>query len=295
MSFRGTLALAGVLTALCLGYWWMLHAETRAHEEVIAAKRLFDFEGKDVEELTVARPSEAPSTAKREGDEWAITAPFALVANRDLWNNMAATAALMTNERPIGKGAGNPAEYGLDQPKLTVSLRAKGRAATIAFGKTTPTQDYRYAREGDGPIFLVRDSAYVDLNHPLIDLRDRAMIRTRGSAVTKFEFAPGTAPEGSPTDREPVSVVVEKRDDGRWYVTKPVAGAADQEMATNLAAMLQQMPGRDFVDAPKDLSDYRLDKPKARITAWTADGAEPQDGAVQQQHREDGERRGRST
>jgi hypothetical protein len=275
MNGRKTLLLLGVLALLCLGYWGMLRAEKAAHRKEVIGKLLFDFAGTDIDRLTVARAGETPVTAEQKDKSWAIVEPHPIAAEQGRWNRMATVLAALINERTVADASDDLAAFGLDEPPLVVTADAKGKKTVVSFGRATPTQDYRYARVGDGPVFLTPDGAYNELNAALLELRDRSMVRGGPGSIEKIEYS-YILPSSSEAQYEPVKVVVERRDDARWHVVAPVQGAADQETVGNLVASLEQMPGRDYVDEPEDLSDYRLDPPRVKITAWTRGNPEPQ-------------------
>lgn len=275
MSGKGILALGAVLAVLLLGFWLTQRSPEQARIEEDAAKRIFAFEGKDVAGLTVERAGAEPVAATRQNGGWAITAPHAVAADSARLDRVAEVLSQLVSDRSLDVPAEDLPQYGLDKPALRVEASAAGRDYRVEFGGVAPTQDHRYARVDDGPVLLLRSGVFPELDLALKDLRNRAMVDAGPAGIQRFQFVwMGKDESGKPIESVPVEL--EKRPDGRWYVVKPVEGAAHPEAAENLAAMLYRMPGRDFVDAPEKLADYGLEPPKARITAWTAPDAPAQ-------------------
>ncbi len=273
MSGRVTAILAVVLAVLALGYAGLLRWERQSRQEEFRAKRLFDFDTAEVEGLRLSREGEPTVAARRTDDTWAIVEPHPIPANPDPWRQMAEAVAGLTNERTVADEDAAMADFGLDAPGLVIRVEAGDQEHALAFGKATPMQDRRYARLDDGPVILVRNAAYAALDRSLLDLRDRSLVSAPTGAITRVELN-RLAQDDSGEVVESQTVAVEKRD-GRWHLVEPVQVAANSEVVGNLVAMLEQTPGRDFVDAPESLADYKLDVPRMRVTAWTDADSDP--------------------
>jgi len=164
--------------------------------------------------------------------------------------------------------------------EIEAETPAKGTVRAV-FGVLEPTQQYRYARVGEGPVILASARAFQELDRPLSLLRNPYVLSIGDAEVTRLEFSrfwPG-GKEGAALERaageESVVVTLEKGTGGLWRLTSPVEGIANQEMVASLIEEVQFATGRSHIDEPKALSDYGLEPPKARISMWTG-GAEPQ-------------------
>ena len=288
MSLKATVALFLVLVILCAGYGLMLTLEKTGRQQVIEAKRLFAFQANDVTALEVARLGEQSTGANRQaGGAWAFTPPHdAIEVNQVVWNRVATALADLRNERSIDSPANDLAGYGLDEPMLTVAgAAADGGRVKVAFGAEEPTQLNHYARllEG-GPqnVFLVANNTFHELDRSLLDLRNRFLVAIGDKGITRVEFAlfwRGTPKEaakakekGLEIGSESVAVVVERAEDGPWRMVEPVEGPANQELVADLVKEVQFATGRDYIDSPKNLADYGLDPPVARITEASGSG-----------------------
>ncbi len=179
MSTRATLVLIFVLGGLVAAYWITGRIERENVKQAAQAKKLFDFAAEDITTLSIARQGDDPVEAVRKDDGlWSIAAPHAHVPpNGPLWDAMAAVFASLTNERDIDADPDRPADYALDTPGLSVIAGTKqGQLIQVAFGALDPTQVNRYARIGDGQVFLTPAGAFHALNRGLHELRDRRLL-----------------------------------------------------------------------------------------------------------------------
>ncbi|MBN2309229.1 MAG: DUF4340 domain-containing protein [Candidatus Hydrogenedentes bacterium] len=283
MKFRTTAILFGVLVLLCLGYWASLHWEQTAEREAVEAKRLYSFTGDALARLGVQQEDDPESVGERAEDgTWAIVAPHRIDAHQELWNRMADAFANLLNERTIEEEPGGLAGYELDQPRLRVhAVTRTGEEHRLAFGKLDPYQKDRYVQVDGGPVVLISDKSYFELNRTLDLLRQFFLFNDHKQGITRLEYARIRPREGGGTPgdadgpaelrgaEESAKVVVEwSEEEGAWRVIEPAPpGLADQEMVQQLVSEVQFAVGRGFVDEPESLDDYGLAPPKFRITA----------------------------
>ncbi len=284
MRIRSTFVLAVLLALLCAGYWYLTRREQETARRTIEEKRLAAFPAEDVRRVSVRQAGAASVTAERdETGAWRIVEPAdGIPAHAGRWNDLAETIATLMNARTIEEAPADLARFGLDAPALVVTADAKdGARLQLAFGKAEPIQVNRYTRVNDGPVVLVADRAFLRLNRPLEELRDRRMFSLALEAVRRIEFVRIWDGRGEPPPGAPVEVgaelgrVVVVRDsaEGVWRVVEPVAAPADQERVGALLQELPQLVGENFVDQPEDLSDYGLKPGWARLTVADETGA----------------------
>ncbi|HRZ81161.1 MAG TPA: DUF4340 domain-containing protein [Candidatus Hydrogenedentes bacterium] len=281
MKFRSTLLLLLALALLSGAYWGMRRHGRRQVEEAAVAARLFPFAGKDVRRLTVAQVSRPAVTGERGPDgKWRITAPNDTIPPlQPLWDRVADSLSTLRNQRTVAETVADPAQYGLDVPALTVTVEAgDAPPATLVFGDVEPTQRHRYARLNDGPLFLAATEEFFEVNRSLEELRHRFLVEDREADILEFRFAwiwtgsDAAPPEEQPAVGEESTEVVVRRADAasEWRLIAPLEAAADQEKVAEAVNEVQFAVGRDFVDAPENLSDYGLSPAAARITVMDA-------------------------
>ena len=291
MSSRATLILFAVLAALCAGYWFMTRMERQGLERQAEAKKVFDFPAEDITAIEVRRAEEAPTAAQRApGADWAMVKPNATIeANQVVWDREARAIAGLDNERTIEQAGADLAKYGLDAPVLTLSATtARGGQGQLAFGAVDPTQSYRYAREGEGPVFLASTKTFQEMDRSIDMLRNPYVISVGKEGVKRIEFSwfwkggkDGKPPETAAAKEraigeESVVVALEKSAQGRWRLVSPIEGDANQEQVEQLVKFVQFAVGHNYVEAPQNLTDYGLDPPAARITLFSESAKEGQ-------------------
>ncbi len=289
MNRKATFVLAAIFAGLCLAYWGMLRTESSHQKAQDEAKRLFAMEPQDIASLEVQRVNEPVAEAKRDqGDHWAFVKPSPTIeANHVLWNRMATTFAGLMRERVINGGASKLAEYGLDEPVLTVvATKADGSKCRLEFGATDPTQTNRYAKGDDGNVILVNGKSVFELDRQLELLRNPYVLTIGKEGITRIEYAriwTGREPAAT-SDRqtppkvgeESTMVAVEKTPEGRWNLVSPITAPANPELVEALVKEVQFATGHNFIDAPQSLADYGLDPAVARITVYSGVGSQPQ-------------------
>ena len=290
MRLRSTLALAALLAALCAAYWGMQHLGARRAAVAQQGKLLFQFKPDAVRGLTIHQVNGVPVAAERDaGGPWRISAPNPTIRPLQvIWNRVAEKLAGMNNERTVIDKPGDLVQYGLDVPQLSVEVRADGAAPeTIYVGDVEPTQRYRYARIGNGPLFLLSTDSFFELNRSLDELRHRFVVDDRDANINEVQFAwiwTGDLPSDRPVPQNPPQVgeesavirVVRDNPKSPWRMVGPVEAAADQEAVDALVKEVQFATGRDFVDKPENLSDYGLKPARARITVVDDRGGKAQ-------------------
>lgn len=284
MTPRATAGMAVALIALCAAYYLAQQFETRQEKRVEEAKRLFAIAADDVADLAI-RQVGMPNVraARAPGGAWDLVEPNTTIQPlQPLWNRVAGALANLPNERTLGPVA-NAAEYGLDEPALEVRATLRdGTAIALDFGFEEPTRTFRYARLGDGTVFLVRGNQYFELNRSLAELRHRFLVNDRESPVLRFEFARVYTGGGEMENPPPVGTesvrIVATRDaaDAPWRLLEPVEAAADQEVLGALVDELQYAVTENHVDHPESLADYGLDPPQIRIAITDSHGGPAQ-------------------
>lgn len=283
MTPRATAALSGILILLCAAYFLAQRLETRQERRIEEAKRIFTFSEEDVAELAIRQVGQPKVRASRSaGGAWDLVEPNTTIQPlQPLWNRVAAALANLPSERTLGT-VESPAEYGLDEPALEVRATLRdGGAIAVDFGFEEPTRTFRYARLGDGTVFLVRGDQYFELNRSLTDLRHRFLVDDRESPPLRFEFARvytggGEMSNPPPIGTESVLIIAERPDAGSpWRLTSPIAAPADQDVLGSLVDELRYAVTEGHIDRPESLTDYGLEPPQVRVTLTDA-GGEPQ-------------------
>ncbi len=290
MRLRSTLALVVLLAALCAAYWGMEHLGARRVTVAQQSRMLFQFKPDAVRALTIHPVNGIPVAAERDaGGPWRITEPNATIRPLQLlWNRVAEKFAGLNNERTVTENPGDLKQYGLDVPQLSVEARVEGAEPVKIFvGDVEPTQRYRYARLGNGPLFLLSTDAFFEMNRTLDALRHSYVVDDRDANINELQFAwiwTGELPSDRPVPENPPAVgeesvvirVVRENPKSPWRMVAPFEAPANQETIDAFVKEVQFATGRNFVDKPENLSDYGLKPARARITAVDDRGGKAQ-------------------
>lgn len=289
MKPKNTLLLIVILVLLCAAYWGKGYFQHRQTQEIQAAKQLFDFKAESVKSITLKRVDGPECAGERQPDgTWKITEPNATIQPMPLvWDRMAAALAGLTNQRNIVEAPADLGSYGLAEPRLKFSATIDGHdPVNLVFGSPEPTQVSRFARLNDGPVMLINEKQFFELDRDLDFLRYRFLVDNREAPLNRIEYVriwtgreakPPSMPTAPAVGEEGTRIIVERSAASEpWRMLQPVNTAANVEAVEALAKELQFALAEGFVDAPANLADYGLEPPNARIVIRDANSATPQ-------------------
>lgn len=278
MKPKSTFILLLVFALLAGAYWSTGFFHRQKQQQVQAAKRLFEFAPEAVKMMALKRVDGPECAGERQADgTWKFTKPNPTIQPMPLvWERMAKALAGLNNERVIAEKPGNLKDYGLEEPRLTFSATIDGHdPVKLVFGSPEPTQISRFARVNDGPVILVNEKEFFELDRNLDFLRYRFLVDNREAPLVRMEFTRiwtgrDAKPESMKTAPEVGSestkiVVVRDTADAPWRMIAPVEAAADQNAVQDLAKEVQFATADGFVDTPGDLADYGLTPANARL------------------------------
>jgi hypothetical protein len=206
-----------------------------------ARRRVLGPEAADIRSLEVT--GSAPGSSfrmERRGDTWYLTKPVEWPANPNAVNRILNELQFLEHEtsfstRDLEKNGQKLADYGLDQPKLTVSFSSGeasapgapgGRTTVLRIGDTTKVGDHLYLLSPDGErVHVVGRSLADSLAIPFDELRSDIVF-----SIPVFEARSLSLQTAAPSG---VRVRLH-RDGSRWSFETPVIARAGKN-ATELA------------------------------------------------------------
>ncbi|MDP7638606.1 MAG: DUF4340 domain-containing protein [Candidatus Hydrogenedentes bacterium] len=281
MSPKATAAMFLVLALILAAYALTSFLEKSAVEELIQAKRLFEFEPEDIKLLTIDRRDTPTVEATRLGSgDWSVEKPARHIpANIEVWNRAATALAHLLNERTIEEDPQKLSLYELDAPRLRVLAGTTGgEMIQLDVGALDPSVGYAYARVGVGPVILIPLANVLEMDRSLDELRNAHVFpgSRDGETIGHVEYAlvfrglEETDDDGNVTSYRigdlSTKVILDRSEAGSWRMLEPVEARANQEATENLVKELTFMVGRNYVDRPERYSDYGLDPPNRQIT-----------------------------
>ena len=128
---------------------------------------LLNFEAEDAAALSYSYDGESIELENEDG-EWKYTLDSAFPLDTDYVDSMLAALSGLTATAEI-EAPDDTAQYGLDEPVLTVTLTLEDET-TLTFGDETAMGGERYVSTGDGNVYIV-DAATIDpFSYGLFDL-----------------------------------------------------------------------------------------------------------------------------
>jgi len=213
-----------------------------------------------------SRASPQPLRIEKHGDTWLLSQPVDWPANLNAVSRILTelqtlehdTSFLVTD---LAKNGQTLADYGLDQPQLTISFTSGTDSAqaaqtyTLRIGAETRIGNRLYVLSPDGTRIHVVDRSLADsLTLPLDQLRDNALF-----TIPVFEANALSLQIAGP----PVGI---QREGDHWAFQSPILARADKS-ATELALKdLTTLRAQSFLDA-REIDDHTgLSTPALRIT-----------------------------
>lgn len=228
-------------------------------------KSILDITRDEVGSIAVSGPDVAVRLRKTEG-EWSLVEPLEARADLGVTDGLVgrlATGQMAAVEQETAD-ADALAPYGLDDPRLTVTLGLGSSTATLFLGGTTPAGTV-YARDAArGMVFTVDESLAAELEQGVDEYRRKNLfafrpfnaaaveIDHRGERST-FALEPADTEEGIDT----------------WRRTAPDAGDVERGAMDDLLAKLSNLRAESF-EASREGTG--LDAPVAVVTVTFDDG-----------------------
>jgi hypothetical protein len=254
---------------VCAGlfaYVYLVEAKREDKPET-PKEKVFALDKSKVKEVEVASAG-APAVrlAKEAEDSWRLTAPEPPVA-ADSGEAEALVSGLeslevqeVVTESPRALG-----EYGLDPPRITVSVLLQGASEPLSLmlGEKTPDGSALYARvPSRARVFTVPAFVESSFSKKPFDLRDRDVLHVKRDAVKTIEVQ---GPEGA--------YALARDDKGDWVFTRPLKTRAGRWSVDGLLGTLEGMRMESVAaENATSLKPFGLDKPVRVVALGLADG-----------------------
>jgi hypothetical protein len=242
---------------------------TSTQELAAKSKRVVDFQSKDITGLKIELTNQV-YMLERSGDQWQIKQPLNVRANYSTVSSILDELEFAERNRVITDKELSglvPKDFGLENPRVRLTLQNKKGNLVLLIGNETPTKDAVYAQvQGKKDVLVAPKSIYERVDRTLDDLRDRTVIDFQPASATRIEIKSADrvielAKSAITTNAEP-----------RWSLTRPLTARADPNKVSELLADLNGLRVTDFVsESPRDVPTYQLDEPEREITVWTGE------------------------
>lgn len=253
-GLRSFLGLLAVLVALG-AYLYFVESKRTPGDDTETKPKVFAVEPGAIDEVTVTAEAGDVTTARKTGEDWAITSPGPAPADGAELSGITTNLASLEEQRQIDENATDLAQFGLDTPRIQVAFKAGGQDHRLLIGSRTPTGADLYAKTGaSAKVFLI--ASYLDstFNRSTFDLRDKAALKFERDAADALEIA--TAGR----------TLRFAKSGGDWQLAQPPSARSDAAAIEGLLARLDGLQMKSIAAAePAGLAQYGLDAPAATV------------------------------
>jgi hypothetical protein len=251
-----TTAILALVAALLGAFVWFYQVQgaDRRTEAEASAKRLFpELEPDDVRALEFTTQDGQEARLERGEAGWALARPLAFPADETTVSGLASGLAQLASEGTLEEAQVLDV-YGLGEGAAEVRFEAGGQTHRVRFGRKTPVGYNTYVTVDEaGTVYTVPSHRASAFERPLLDLRERRVLRFDRSSVEAIELSwPGG------------SAALEKRDDA-WSLTAPLEAPADRETVDDLLADVSFLRAEGFVDEPGAEAEQGFEEPAFQV------------------------------
>ena len=222
----------------------------------------FDPEAVTEVMLTVAGTDEIRCLKEGEA-EWQMAAPINAKADAKEIRSILDALHLLKVAEFTKDGATDLAEYGLENPRIRVSLELRDGSQALLVGSDIPDTAHVYVKPGAlESVYAVNREIFSTLDKGAFDLRDKRVIDFQRTATKRFEIQ----------RRGEAKIVCTKDLKGVWQIEEPVALKADAEVVDDVLFGVDSLKAVEFVaEQPTSLKRYGLEDPSMRVSFFTPD------------------------
>ena len=199
-------------------------------------------------------------------EEWQMVAPISAKADTKEIRTILDALHLLKVVEFTKDGAINMGKYGLESPRLRVTIQAGEAPQELLVGSDIPDTGKVYVKPvAHDAVYAVNREIYPTLNKTVYNLRDKRVIDFQRTATNRFEI------QG--LGKAKIVCAKDLKDD--WLIEEPVALRADAEVVDDILFGVDSLKAVEFVaEKPTNLSRYGLDPPSLQLSFITPD-AEP--------------------
>ena len=225
------------------------------------------FEPDDVTEITLSNVGEEPIRCQTGGEsEWQMAAPIGVKADSKEIRSILDALHVLKVAEFTKDGAADLREYGLEVPRIRVSLQLKDESQALLVGSDIPDTANVYVKPDTlESVYAVNREIVNALDKSVFDLRDKRVIDFQRTGTKRFEIRRRGEPK----------IACAKDLKGAWQIEEPVELKADAEVVDDILFGVDSLKALEFVaEQPTNLRRYGLDAPALQVSFFTLD-AEP--------------------
>lgn len=224
----------------------ILEEATRKSFEAWRDRAVLRFDAEKIAAFSLQTPQ--GSARFRKADEsWKLEKPAAR-ADAEVVNAFLSALASAKIEKWLDENGADAKKWGLEKPLARIGLDG----ARLEVG-ARQNGGYAARNSASNAVFLLPDATFALFNRPLRDWRDKTIARFDLNTATRLQI-----------ETQGKSKILFKNGSG-WNIENGVANPKINAAALDLLSFAAALRARDFIDAPRNLAQYGLDKPILRL------------------------------
>jgi hypothetical protein len=235
-------------------YEYVIEKEKKEAEE--KAKKVFQFEIHQIQELKLTQKGKTIRCIKGEGDTWNLTEPVKALADESVVMSVLNGLAAAEIERVLSEKIDDPATFGFDKPEYDIKFKSKDNTYHLLLGKKNPTDYFYYAKDADQEkLILIPYSISYNINKDLFQFRDKTVLKANIKETSALEI-----------ESSGKVVRLAKQEKGEWKILQPKAVNAGKDEVDKYITSISVLRVKKFME--KDESDFSktgLDSPSLKI------------------------------
>jgi hypothetical protein len=234
--------------------------ETRKEEKKQTAeeetKALFSVKPDDVTRLVLISGNQEMRFEKKSG-AWEILHPVRASVDAFALTRLLSKLTGLKTLRLIAESPKDLAEFGLQQPEVTLTFKAGDQDHTLFIGSVSPIEKgYYVSKDGDAKkVYFISGDDKRALERPLIELRDKKLFTLKTDLVRRVVI-----------ERKGEPWVLHKKE-GQWIFEGHEDLKLDPEKVEIFVRPTIWAEAQSFEkEETTDLKPYGLDSPRARVS-----------------------------
>jgi hypothetical protein len=266
MKVKTTVILFGVFVIL-LVFVYLFEgplSEKRQKKTPDVALLFPDFDKKSATKIEVKSPAKS-IVLDNKGDAWLISETDDFTADPQLVNNALDAIDGLLRDTIVSK---NPEKQDIFEVTPTKGVEVKvsdadqKMLAHFYIGKTASDFFSTYLRKEGSDEVLQVGSITSTFDKDIKAWRDKTVLSFSPDTVTQLLLKTGTG-----------EIFLEKDEEGKWKITKPINAPAKNDALTNILRTLSSLKALDFAK-DYDITAYQLDVPQITVTVILKDQEE---------------------
>lgn len=271
------IAMLGLLVVMIGAYGLLLQhnkdVENTSDEEEEAQIPLNEIEESEIKELQVLNET-TEFTLINKDEMWSLKEEEAFPVDQNTASNLASRMASLQATKEVIENANDLAEYGLDSPEITVTIKKSDDSTmTLSIGdQLTTGNDYYATINNETTVYVVEAlvrNTFITEKNDLMQIEDLPSIKTElitGVKVTSNQFSNFTLmyDENNKDDYSGSSLYP-------WYITGHYKENANADLTAvnQLLTNYTSLSFKEGVDYKKEnLDQYGLKTPENALTIW---------------------------